>query len=159
MAAVHIRQEAEFLQYFQDIDRSGIEQILSHYRSTGPPEYEGSLLLARILKVKERISSDRERSEKLAKIHIYRQAVGITRNEMPAHNTFNTLRQRLGPEGFVSIHHLLVMEACSMGLLIPPIPDLPELVVSGIILEDRNLLFCLAAILPIPCHVLNYIST
>ncbi len=41
-------------------------------------------MLARILKVKERISSDRELSEKLAKIKIYRDAIGISYHEIPA---------------------------------------------------------------------------
>ena len=45
--------------------------------------------MARILKVKERISSDRELSEKLAKIRIYREAIDASRHEIPAHNTFH----------------------------------------------------------------------
>jgi len=127
-------QEVEFLEYFRRIDTRSIKEIFSQYRSTGPVGYATSLVLARILKVKERISSDRELSEKLAKIRIYREAIGISRHEIPAHNTFNTLRQRLGPEGFVQLHQHFVLEAYNVGLLTPPIPDLPKMVRGKIIL-------------------------
>ena len=73
-------QEVEFLEYFRRIDTRSIKEIFSQYRSTGPVGYATSLVLARILKVKERISSDRELSEKLAKIRIYREAIGISRH-------------------------------------------------------------------------------
>jgi len=127
-------QEADFLKYFRQIDKRAIRKILSQYRSTGPIGYTTSLVLARILKVKERISSDRELSEKLAKIQIYREAIGIKRNRVPAHNTFNTLRSRLGPEGFVQINQHFVLQAFSSGLLTPPIPDLSNVVKDKIIL-------------------------
>lgn len=127
-------QEIEFLEYFSRINKNAINEILSKYRSTGPVGYETSLVLARILKVKERISSDRELSEKLAKIRIYREAIGIGHHEIPAHNTFHTLRQRLGPEGFVQIHQRFVLEAYKIDLLTPPISDLPEMVRDKIIL-------------------------
>jgi hypothetical protein len=91
-------------------------------------------VLARILKVKERISSDRELSDKLSKIRIYRKAIGISRQEIPAHNTFHTLRQRLGPEGFFQIHQRFVLQAHKLGLLSPPIPELPEMLRNKIIL-------------------------
>jgi hypothetical protein len=127
-------QEVEFLEYFRRIDQSAIKEILSQYRSTGPVGYATSLVLARILKVKERISSDRELSEKLNKIQIYREAIGIGGHEIPAHNTFHTLRQRLGPEGFSQIHQHFVLEAYKVNLLTPPIPDLPNMVREKIIL-------------------------
>jgi hypothetical protein len=127
-------QEVEFLEYFRHIDKSAIKEILSKYRSSGPVGYDISLVLARVLKVKERISSDRELSEKLTKIRIYREAIGISRHDIPAHNTFHTLRQRLGPEGFAQIHQRLVLEAYKVDLLTPPIPDLPKMVRGKIIL-------------------------
>ena len=126
-------QEAEHLEYFRRIDKRAIKEIFTRYRSSGPVGYTTSLILARILKVKERISSDRELSEKLAKIRIYREAIGISRHEISAHNIFNTLRQRLGPEGFLQIHQHLVFEAHKVGLLTPPIPDLPKMVRGRII--------------------------
>ncbi len=134
MPRLRTPQEVEFLEYFSRIDKSAIKEILSQYRSTGPVGYETSLVLARILKVKERISSDRELSEKLAKIRIYREAIGIGHYEIPAHNTFHTLRQRLGPEGFFKIHQRFVLEAYKVDLLTPPIPDLPKMVRDKIIL-------------------------
>jgi hypothetical protein len=134
MPRIRTPQEVEFLEYFRRIDKSPITEILSQYRSTGPAGYATSLVLARILKVKERISSDRELSEKLAKIGIYREAVGIGRQDIPAHNTFHTLRQRLGSEGFVQIHQRFVLEAYKVGLLTPPITDLPKMVRGKIIL-------------------------
>ncbi len=134
MARSRTPQEAEFQEYFRRIDKNAINEILSQYRSTGPTGYSISLVLARILKVKERISSDRELSDKLSKIRIYRNAIGIGRNEIPAHNTFHTLRQRLGPEGFFQIHQHFVLEAYKVGLLTPPITDLPKMVKNKIIL-------------------------
>jgi len=134
MSRVRTLQESEFLKYFRDINKRSINNILSRYRSTGPVGYANSLVLARILKVKERISSDRELSEKLERIKIYRDVIGINHNEIPAHNTFNTLRQRLGPEGFVEIHQHFVLQAYKLGLLTPPISDLPKMVRDKIIL-------------------------
>ncbi len=127
-------QETEFLEYFRSIEKQTIQEVLAQQRSTGPVGYSTSLVMARILKVKERISSDRELSEKLAKIRIYREAIGISRHEIPAHNTFHTLRHRLGPEGFAQIHHHFVLQAHRMGLLTPPLPALPRMVKDKIIL-------------------------
>jgi len=134
MSRMRTLQETDFLKYFRLIDKRAIRKILTQYRSAGPIGYETSLVLARILKVKECISSDRELSEKLSNIQIYREGIGIKRNMVPAHNTFNTLRSRLGPEGFVEIHQHFILQACKTGLLTPPIPDLPHVVRDKIIL-------------------------
>jgi len=134
MSHMRTPQESEFLKYFRSINKRSIDNILSRYRSTGPVGYASSLVLARILKVKERISSDRELSEKLAKIKIYRDAIGINRDEIPAHNTFNTLRQRVGQQGFVEIHRHFLLQAYKLGLLTPPISGLPKMVRGRIIL-------------------------
>lgn len=134
MPRAYTPQEVEFLEYFRGIDKRVIKKILSQYRSTGPVGYDTSLILARILKVKERISSDRELSDKLSKIAIYRKAIGIGHHDIPAHNTFHTLRQRLGPEGFFRIHQHFVMEANKVDLLTPPIPGLPKVVRDKVIL-------------------------
>jgi len=134
MSRMRTPQESEFLKYFRSINKRSIDNILSRYRSTGPVGYASSLVLARILKVKERISSDRELSEKLAKIKIYRDAIGINRDEIPAHNTFNTLRQRVGQQGFVEIHRHFLLQAYKLGLLTPPISGLPKMVRGRIIL-------------------------
>ena len=108
MVRSYTPQERQFLDYFRSINKHAIANILAEFHSTGPMGYSVSLVLARILKIKERISSDREISEKLAKIPIYRDAVGLCSKEIPAHNTFNTLRQRLG--GYFSCK---VLGACS----------------------------------------------
>lgn len=134
MPIIRTPQEVGFLDYFKKINKSAIKNILSQYRSTGPVGYATSLILARILKVKERISSDRELSEKLGRIPIYRQAIGVGHNEIPAHNTFTTLRQRLGPEGFIRIHQYFVQHAHKIGLLTPPIQKLPKMIAGKIIL-------------------------
>jgi len=134
MSRMRTPKESEFLKYFRCSNKHSINTILSRYRTTGPVGYASSLMLARMLKVKERISSDRELSEKLAKIKIYRNAIGIQSDEIPAHNTFNTLRQRLGPEGFIEIHRHFVLQAYKLGLLTPPISDLPKMVRGRIIL-------------------------
>ena len=134
MSRIRTIQETDFLHYFRQIDKHTIRKILTQYKSTGPIGYEISLVLARILKVKERISSDRELSDKLSKIQIYREAIGIKRNMVPAHNTFNTLRSRLGPEGFIQIHQHFILQAYKTGLLTPPIPNLPNVVRDKIIL-------------------------
>lgn len=146
MARKYTPQEREFLDYFYNIDRRGIERILSDYHSTGPFGYTSSLVLSRILKVKERISSDRELSDKLAKNPIYRTAIGTSSDEIPAHNTFNTLRQRLGPEGFARIHRHFVLQAYKTGLLTPPLKNLPEMFRDKIMLiGDSTFLLAVAS--------------
>jgi len=146
MARRYTSQEKQFLEYFRSINKHTIEKILFEYHSTGPVGYSSSLILARILKVKERISSDRELSEKLAKNPIYRDAIGISFKEIPAHNTFNTLRQRLGPEGFARIHRHFVLQAYETGLLTPPLKNLPEIVRDKIILiGDSTFLLAVAS--------------
>lgn len=139
-------QERQFLDYFRSIDKNAIAKILSQYHSTGPIGYSSSLVLARILKVKERISSDRELTAKLATNPIYREAVGISSSDIPAHNTFNSLRQRLGEEGLVQIHQHFVLQAYEIGLLIPPLNNLPQMVRDKIILiGDSTFLLAVAS--------------
>ena len=139
-------QERQFLDYFQSIDKHAIKKILSKYHSTGPFGYSTALILSRILKVKERISSDRELCDKLAKNPIYREAVGIRSDEIPAHNTFHTLRQRLGPDGFSRIHRHLVFQAYEAGLLTPPLKNIPKILKNKIILiGDSTFLLAVAS--------------
>jgi len=139
-------QERQFLDYFHSIDKNAIKKILSEYHSTGPLGYSSTLILSRILKVKERISSDRELCEKLCKNPIYRDAVGIRSSEIPAHNTFHTLRQRLGPEGFSRIHRHFVLQAYETGLLTPPLKNIPKILKDKIILiGDSTFLLAVAS--------------
>lgn len=146
MAHKFTQKEKEFLDYFHSIDKHVIEKILSEHHSTGPIGYSSSLILSRILKVKERILSDRDLSEKLAKNPVYRAAVGLGQNEIPAHNTFNTLRQRLGPRGFAQIHRHFVLKAYEIGLLTPPLKNLPKMLKDKIILiGDSTFLVAVAS--------------
>lgn len=142
----YTQQEKNLIEYFRHIDRGAIEQILSEYRSTGPVGYATSLVFCRILKIRERISSDRELSEKLATNPIYRHAVGVSSTDIPAHNTFHTLRQRLGPEGFVRIHQHFVEQAHTVGLLTPPLATVPKKFRETIILiGDSTFLLAVAS--------------
>jgi len=94
-------QEKELIEYFSTIDLECITPVVNCYSGIGPKGYGTALILARIIKIKERILSDRQLAMELKKNDLYRF---ITRNTQPSHNTFNTLRRRLGVEGFVEIH-------------------------------------------------------
>lgn len=85
----------------------------------------------RIIKIKERILSDRQLAEVLKKNDLCRF---VTRDIQPAHNTFNTLRKRLGPKGFMEIHKRFVLRAHVLGLREPDIQELPKHRKKGIIL-------------------------
>jgi hypothetical protein len=125
------KQEKDFIAYFSAIDMDSISPVVDCYAGIGPKGYNVFLILARIIKIKERILSDRQLAEVLRKNDLYRF---VTNDIQPAHNTFNTLRKRLGPEGFVEIHKRFVLKANSLGLLEPEIPDLPMHRKKGIIL-------------------------
>lgn len=139
-------QEKELLDYFRSIDRDAIAKLFAEHHSTGPVGYTTSLVLARILKIKERIFSDRELSKKLATNPIYRQAVGIRSSQIPAHNTFHTLRQRIGSQGLIRIHQHFVRQAHEIGLLTPPLSTLPKKFKDTIILiGDSTFLLAVAS--------------
>jgi hypothetical protein len=125
------KQEKDFIAYFSAIDMDSISPVVDCYAGIGPKGYSVFLILARIIKIKERILSDRQLANVLRKNDLYRF---VTNDIQPAHNTFNTLRKRLGPEGFVEIHKRFVLKAHSLGLLEPEIPDLPKHRKKGIIL-------------------------
>ena len=125
------QQEKDFIAYFSAVDMESISPIIDCYAGIGPKGYGVYLILARIIKVKERILSDRQLADALKKNDLYRF---VTNDIQPAHNTFNTLRKRLGPEGFVEIHKHFVLKAHSLGLLEPEIPALPKHRKKGIIL-------------------------
>lgn len=124
-------REKDFVSYFSTIDLNCVSPVIDCYAGIGPKGYNVSLVLARIIKIKERILSDRQLAEALGKNDLYRF---VTKGIQPAHNTFNTLRERLGPTGFIEIHRRFVIKANSLGLLDPEIPDLPKHRKKGIIL-------------------------
>ena len=125
------QQEKDFIAYFSAIDMESISPIVDRYAGIGPKGYGVFLVLARIIKIKERILSDRQLADALKKNDLFRF---VTNDIQPAHNTFNTLRKRLGPEGFIEIHKRFVLKARSLGLLEPEILDLPRHRRKGIIL-------------------------
>jgi hypothetical protein len=125
------QKEREFIAYFSTIDLDCIAPVVDCYKGIGPKGYGVALILARIIKIKERILSDRQLADALKKNDLYRF---ITHNAQPSHNTFNTLRRRLGPEGFIEIHKRFVRKANTLGLLDPEIKDLPKNRKKGIII-------------------------
>jgi hypothetical protein len=124
-------QEMDFITYFSTIDIGAISPVVDCYAGVGPKGYNVSLILARIIKIKERILSDRQLADALKKNDLYRY---VTSDIQPAHNTFNTLRERLGTRGFVEIHKRFVLKAHSLDLLEPEIENLPKHRKKGIIL-------------------------
>jgi len=124
-------EEKDFIAYFSTIDIDCISPVVDCYTGIGPQGYGTALILARMIKVKERILSDRQLAKALKKIDLYRF---VTRDTQPSHNTFNTLRKRLGPNGFIEIHKRFVKKTHSLGLLDPDIKELPKNRKKGIIL-------------------------
>jgi len=124
-------QEKEFIAYFSTIDIGCISPIVDCYAGIGPKGYDTSLILARMIKVKERILSDRQLAKALKQNDLYRF---VTQDIQPSHNTFNTLRRRLGPNGFVEIHKRFIIKAHSLELLDPEIKELPKNRKKGVIL-------------------------
>lgn len=106
--------EREFLSYFSAIDPKCLSPVANLYRGVGPKGYGESFRIASQLKA-------------LRKNDLYRF---VTQDIQPSHNTFNTLRRRLGVDGYIEIHRMMVAKAHSLGLLTPDIRELPK----GIIL-------------------------
>lgn len=125
------REEYTFLQYFAAIDTELLMPAERIYAGVGPKGYGRFLVVARMLKIKERILSDRQLAESLRRNDLHRFVTG---DIQPAHTTFNTLRKRLGTKGFEQIHRGFVLKAHEMGLLAPEIPGLPKHRRKGIIL-------------------------
>ena len=124
-------EEKDVIAYFSTIDMDCISPVVDSYAGIGPKGYGTDLILARIIKIRERILSDRQLSKALKKNDLYRF---VTQDIQPSHNTFNTLRRRLGPHGFIEIHTRFVRKAHSLGLLDPEIKELPKNRKEGIIL-------------------------
>ena len=124
-------QEKGFIAYFSTIDVDCISLVVNCYAGIGPKGYGTALILARMIKIKERILSDRQLAEALRKNDLYRFVI---RDTQPSHNTFNTLRRLLGPTGFIEIHKRFVKKAHSLRLLDLKIKELPKNRKKGIIL-------------------------
>jgi len=126
--------EKEFINYFLRIKMHCISNVIDSLYTTGPHGYGSSLILTRIIKIKERISTDRELSDKLKRNELYRFVSKLDDYNVPSHNTYNSLRKRLDVEGYKQIHSNIVQEADSLALLNPAINGLPKNRREGIIL-------------------------
>ena len=127
-------KERSFIDHFTKLNMSAISPVMDELYTAGPKGYDSSLILARMIKIKERISSDRELADKLSRNELCRFITHIDHDHIPAHNTFTNLRARLGGDGLQKIHRNLVLTANSLGLLTPHIRGLPKNMRKGIIL-------------------------
>ena len=127
-------KEKSFIDYFTKVNMNDISQVMDELYTAGPKGYGSSLILARIVKIKERISSDRELADKISRNELYRFITKIDHEHIPAHNTFNSSRARIGVEGLKKIHSNFVLTANSLGLLTPTIEGFPRNMRKGIIL-------------------------
>jgi len=128
-------KENDFIKYFESINLQSISNVTDkYYQGPGPKGYGSSLILSRILKVKELFFSDRILADKLAKNEIYRFVCLMDKNHTPSHNTYNTLRKSLGVEGYVEIHKNFIRDAQALGPIDPYLPELPKNRGKGIIL-------------------------
>ena len=66
------KEEKAFIEYFAVIDNGCIAPIIERYTGIGPRGYGTALILARIVKVKERILSDRQLAKVLKQHDLYR---------------------------------------------------------------------------------------
>lgn len=127
--------ENDLVNYFVEIDIQPIERIISKsYSGYGPKGYGISLFLSRILKVKQGFVSDRILAQRLRELSVYRTICGFSRGHVPAHNTYNTLRNKLGVDGYAQIHAGFVRIAQDLNLLDPKLPMLPKNRRKGLIL-------------------------
>ncbi len=122
--------EKQFIEYFTLIDAQCFDPVIKSYAGIGPKGYRAALIIARIIKVKEQILSDRQLAKALKKNDLYRF---VTNDVQPSHNTFNTLRRRLGIKGFAQVHKGFVQKTHNLGLLDPQIKQLPKRRKKGII--------------------------
>ena len=124
----------DFVNYFASIGLNNIKPVIEQScEGIGRRGYGVSLVLSRILKVKEIFFSDRILAERLASNATYRAVCLMEKGHTPAHNTYHTLRTRLGVKGFRTIHVNFVNQAYQLGLLTPELPSLPKNRRKGII--------------------------
>ena len=101
-------KDNELVRYFSSINIDNIRPVMKMaYPGPGPTGYETSLILSRILKVKQVFISDRILTRRLRENATYWILCGFKESKTPAHNTYNTLRRKLKAEGFAQIHEKL----------------------------------------------------
>jgi hypothetical protein len=117
----------DLVSYFLSIDTQAIATVVAKaFGSRGPKGYGVSLVLSRILKVKQVFISDRILAQRLKEVATYRRLCGFSGGKVPAHNTYSTLRKRLGIRGYAEIHADFVRHAHTLDLLDPKLPMLPK---------------------------------
>ena len=119
--------ENDLVNYFINIDIHPIATVVKRaFGNRGPNGYGVSLVLSRILKVKQVFISDRILAQRLKEVATYRKLCGFSGRKVPAHNTYNTLRKRLGVKGYAEIHAGFVRRAHALSLLDPKLAMLPK---------------------------------
>jgi hypothetical protein len=119
--------ENDLVNYFLSIDMQPIAAVIANaFGGRGPKGYGVSLVLSRILKVKQIFISDRILAQRLKEVATYRRLCGLTDGSVPAHNTYCTLRKALGIQGYAEIHAGFVRRAYGLNLLDPELPMLPK---------------------------------
>lgn len=128
-------EENKLVHYFREINLYNIHSVIEKcYSHAGPQGYGNGLFLSRMLKVKQTFVSDRILAKRLSENSTYRYLCLLEKSPTPAHNTYNTLRNHLGVEGYTKIHVNFVNEANRNGLLNPHIEQLPKNRRKGLIL-------------------------
>ncbi len=119
--------ENDLVNYFLNIDTEPIAAVIAGtFGNRGPKGYGVSLFLSRILKVKQVFISDRILARRLKEVATYRRLCGFSDGKVPAHNTYCTLRKKLGVQGYAQIHAGFVRFAHALNLLDPELPMLPK---------------------------------
>ncbi|GAI57621.1 unnamed protein product, partial [marine sediment metagenome] len=102
----------KLVHYFREINLNNIHPVIEKcYSHAGPQGYGIGLFLSRMLKVKQIFVSDRILANRLSENSTYRYLSLLEKGPTPAHNTYNTLRNHLGVEGYTKIHINFVNEA------------------------------------------------
>ena len=79
--------ENDLVNYFLSIDTRPIAAVIaSSFGTRGPKGYGVSLILSRILKVKQVFFSDRILVQRLKEVATYRRVCGFSGGKVPAHN-------------------------------------------------------------------------
>ena len=126
--------ENDLVNYFLSIDTRPIAAVIASLLGTrGPKGYGVSLVLSRILKVKQVFISDRILAQRLKEVATYRRLCGFSDGKVPAHNTYSTWRKTLGVEGYRQIHAGFIRCAHKLKLLDPKLPMLPKNRRQGVI--------------------------
>lgn len=130
-----IAKDNELVTYFRSINLHNISSVTNKYYSgLGPQGYGIGLFLSRILKIKQMFFSDRILARRLSENSTYRHLCLLENGPTPAHNTYNTLRNHLGVDGYAKVHVNFVNEAKELKLLNPNIKVLPKKLREGLIL-------------------------